>query len=138
MLRLAGLAFGAGFGVAAWKNLPKLSHPMTGAAVVLVVLAVVAAYVGGRLGTRQAAVAVATARAEALALAAVQANPTATAQQSTMIVIGDPGRGARAAGAGLGLDRAPWLAGARHRAELDDEGDAVETMLADVREVEET
>lgn len=136
MLRLFGLAFGAGFGVAAWKNVPKLDHPMTVAAVLLVVGAVVAAYVGGRFATRQSAVAIATAKAEAAALAVVQANPTATAQQATTIVIGDPGRGARIAGEAMGLDRAPWLVGARHRAALEDEEDAVESMLADAREVD--
>lgn len=122
-----------GWVFAGWRNLPRIPHPYAPAAGAVIASCMLLAYWAGTRRRRDEAVAVAVARAEAKALAAVKATQTNTQQ---VAVILDPNLGAARRGEVLGLDSAPWLAGAHTAAEIE-ETDAVQSMMDDIRDAEQ-
>jgi hypothetical protein len=135
MLKVLVFGFAVGWAWAGWRNLPAIPNAFAGAFGTCLAVSMYLCYYAGTRRKRDAAVAVAVAQAEARALAAVQATQVANAQ---VVVNLDPALGARRRGEAFGLDSAPWLVGATQRHEIEDETDAVESMLNDVREEQES
>lgn len=83
-----GLAFGAMFGLAAWRNLPTLDGQFRAAFVVLVFVGLWASWSAGRywrLRDNERAVAVASATAAAEVRAELKANAASTAQAAAVV-----------------------------------------------------
>ncbi|MGY2704855.1 hypothetical protein [Nocardioides sp. HB32] len=114
------IAFGlcVGAGVQAWRNFPADGPVTIGPAVLVMCLAVLAAYLVGRgvrgVGSSATAVAVASASAESTSVAG------ASSTVNLAVVI--PGQGAASAPMGVQIpsESAPWLGGSKPVPELAD------------------
>jgi hypothetical protein len=113
------LAFGlcAGVGVQAWRNFPADGPATMGPAMLVFVVAVLAAFLGGYRMGRPFRVS-----ASATAVAVASADAAASSQSTVNVAVFAPGQGAGSVAPGVAYpsDAAPWLGPARERLSLDD------------------
>ena len=122
----------AAWAFAGWRNLPRLAHPSSAAAGLIIAVSLYVAFrIGQRSVTRSAV-------ARAVAIAAPGAACASTSSSTAQVaVIVHPELGAQRAGRVFGLEDAPWMVAAHRAVELD-ETEALDTALEDVLEERET